>query len=261
MLYSTLLAQQQAHSDKINSKMPGQVKVKDSRLSVWADICWMPQGMADGTNHTYYHNAHQSWKNNGGSGKYTPPPPPGSGKKSKRFDTPTGHRHRDYRKSAYDTTGGTMESTTRAKAPGYTGQSSIEQPRYISDGITQDAINNTMAQGYANSDNRFQTKNLDRSGISRGQGQAFMAAQESVQGMQRAAASAAEIAASDQRQNDQMRSDYQRASEMEAQNNAMVQHSLAQSNWAKGFAEKSLNKQLEMAQTQAALQLRLALLR
>jgi fructosamine-3-kinase len=48
---------------------------------------------------------------------------------------------------------------------------------------------------------------------------------------------------------------------MEAQNNAMIQHNVAQADWARNFAQQSLNAQLQMAQLQAQLQLRLALLR
>ena len=147
------------------------------------------------------------------------------------------------------------------QAPTYTAKTTIKSPRYIQDATTQDSINNTMAQGYANADGRFQTKKLDRAGLSRGAGQNFMAAQEGVQQMQQAAGAAAEVQASDQQQNDQMRSDYERAREMESQNNAMIQHNLAQTDWGRKFAQQSLNAQLEMARMQAALQLRLALMR
>lgn len=159
----------------------------------------------------------------------------------------------------------TKPTTTTTKsnpyARSYNAQSTIQKPRYISDEATQDSINNTMAQGYANADERFQTKSLDRAGLSRGAGQQFMAGQEGVKKMQEAAGAAADVQASDQRTNDQMRSDYQRASEQEAQNNAMIQHQLAQTAWQKQFAQQSLNAQLQMAQEQAMLQLRLALFR
>lgn len=88
-----------------------------------------------------------------------------------------------------------------------------------------------------------------------------MAGQEGVKKMQEAAGAAADVQASDQRTNDQMRSDYQKASEQEAQNNAMIQHNLAQTAWQKQFAQQSLDAQLQMAQEQAMLQLRLALFR
>lgn len=157
-------------------------------------------------------------------------------------------------------TGGT---STNSEMPNYdySAWSTIQSPRYIQDSTTQDAINNTMAQGHANSDQRFQVKNLDRAGVSRGAGQNFMAAQEGVQQMQKASESASEVEAADQEQNSKMRSDFQKNSEMEAQNNAMIQHQLAQTEWAKKFAEESMQSQLEIAQQQAMLQLQLTLLR
>ena len=159
----------------------------------------------------------------------------------------------------------TTKPTTQTQQPKpagtYTAKSTIRKPKYISDDATQGAVNNTLAQGYSNADQRFQIKKLDRAGLSRGKGQNYMAGVEGVQQMQKAAGAAAEVDASDQQQNDQMRSDYQRSSEMEAQNNAMVQHQLAQNSWAQGFAQQSLNAQLQMAQEQAMLQLRLALFR
>ena len=156
---------------------------------------------------------------------------------------------------------GQEQKTTESNSPTYTAQSTIKAPRYIQDGTTQDSINNTLAQGQSNADQRFQVKKLDRAGFSRGQGQNFMAAQEGVQQMHKAAGAAADVEASDQQTNSQMRSDYERAREMETQNNAMIQHNVAQSDWARNFAQQSLNAQLQMAQLQAQLQLRLALLR
>lgn len=157
-------------------------------------------------------------------------------------------------------TGGT---STNPEMPNYdySAWSTMQSPRYIQDSTTQDAINNTMAQGHANSDQRFQVKNLDRAGVSRGAGQNFMAAQEGVQQMQKASEAASEVEAADQEQNSKMRSDFQKNSEMEAQNNAMIQHQLAQTEWAKKFAEESMQAQLEIAQQQAMLQLQLTLLR
>ena len=155
----------------------------------------------------------------------------------------------------------TVQATEQGPSTGYQAKSTIQQPKYIPDATTQDSINNTLAQGYANADNRFQVKQLDRAGFSRGAGQNFIGSQEGVQLMQRAAQTAAETGATDQQTNDKMRSDYERAREMEAQNNVMIQHNLAQSDWARQFAEQALNTELEMAMLQAQLQLRLALLR
>lgn len=161
------------------------------------------------------------------------------------------------------TTSNTGGTSTNPEMPNYdySAWSTMQSPRYIQDSTTQDAINNTMAQGHANADQRFQVKNLDRAGVSRGAGQNFMAAQEGVQQMQKASEAASEVEAADQEQNSKMRSDFQKNSEMEAQNNAMIQHQLAQTEWAKKFAEESMQAQLEIAQQQAMLQLQLTLLR
>ena len=165
--------------------------------------------------------------------------------------------------TAPTTTSKTGGTSTNSEMPNYdySAWSTMQAPRYIQDSTTQDAINNTMAQGHANADQRFQVKNLDRAGVSRGAGQNFMAAQEGVQQMQKASESASEVEAADQEQNSKMRSDFQKNSEMEAQNNAMIQHQLAQTEWAKKFAEESMQAQLEIAQQQAMLQLQLTLLR
>ena len=69
------------------------------------------------------------------------------------------------------------KKSKESNSPTYTAQATIKAPRYIQDSATQDAVNNTLAQGHANSDGRFQVKQLDRAGLSRGSGQNFMAAQ------------------------------------------------------------------------------------
>lgn len=144
---------------------------------------------------------------------------------------------------------------------GYSGQSTIQQPRYISDSATESAAGNAMAQGYANADQRYQVKQLARNGVSTGAGSRFMAAQEGAQEMGKAAQQAADIRSQDQLANDKMRSDYEQLREKEALNLAMVQHQLSQSDWAKQFAEQSAQAQLQMAYYQSRLQLMLAMLR
>lgn len=256
--YKTFMAQQ-AKTVRDHAKAQG----RDTVGSGTPNDILMDKDFASGKLHTYYYNAAQNWRKGGRQGKYTPPSPPGSQKKAKRYDTPTGHRHVDYRKSAYEPQSGTISAprTASSNPSGYNSKSSIQQPRYISDDATQDSINNTLAQGYANADGRFQTKNLDRAGFSRGSGQKFMAAQEGVQQMQKAADSASEVRASDQRVNDQMRSDYQRAVQQETMNNAMIAHSMDQAAWQRNFAQQSLAAQLNMAAENAQLQIKLALLR
>lgn len=220
---------------------------------------WMPQGMLDGTDHTKYYNAAQAWRAGGRQGTYTPP---NLAKGETQGKIGSGGNSSSRAPKKADSQPKTQANPwSQPAAKSYTSKSTIQRPRYISDGATQDAINNTMAQGYSNADQRFQTKSLDRAGLSRGSGQQFMAGQEGVKKMQEAATSTADVQASDQRTNDQMRSDYQKASEQQAQNNAMIQHSLAQSSWQKQFAQQSLSAQLQMAQEQAMLQLRMALFR
>ena len=152
-------------------------------------------------------------------------------------------------------------ASAQPATPGYSGQSSIRPPRYISDRATESAAGNVMAQGYANADQRYQTKKLARNGISAGAGQQFVAAQEGVQEMCNAAQQAADIRSKDQLANDKMRSDYEQMREKEAQNLAMVQHQVAQSDWGKQFAEQSAAAQMQMAYYQSRLQLMLALMR
>jgi len=152
-------------------------------------------------------------------------------------------------------------ATSQPKTPGYSGQSTIAKPRYISDSATESAAGNVMAQGYANADQRYQTKRLARNGISAGAGQQFVAGQEGVQEMGKAAQQAADIRSQDQQANDKMRSDYEQMREKEALNYAMVQHQISQSDWSKQFAEQSAAAQLQIAQYQARLQLMLALMR
>lgn len=144
---------------------------------------------------------------------------------------------------------------------GYTGQSTIRPPNYIADSVTEDAAQNVLAQGYAAGDHRYQTKNLARPGFSQGKGQEFAGARKAAEEMNKAAGQAADIRSQDQLANSRMQSDYQKASELEAQQNAMLQHTLGQSDWARDFAKKSIDAQTQMAYLQAMLQLKLSLMR
>jgi putative IMPACT (imprinted ancient) family translation regulator len=79
--------------------------------------------------------------------------------------------------------------------------------------------------------------------------------------MGQAANQAAEIRSQDQLANSKMQADYEKAREMEALNQQMVAHQMSQADWSRMFAEQSASAQLQMAYQQAALQLRLALMR
>jgi hypothetical protein len=153
---------------------------------------------------------------------------------------------------------------TASQAPsqqGYSGRSSIRPPQYIDINTTEDAVNNVIAKGFQQGDQRFQMKKMDKAGFSRGRQQQFVAGQESAQAMGQAANQAAELRSADDLANSQMRSDYEKAREMEAQNLAMTQHAMGQSQWAQQFAQQSAAAQMQMAYAQARLQLMLALIR
>lgn len=140
-------------------------------------------------------------------------------------------------------------------------RSTIRQPNYIDQNQTEDAVNNLMAKGHQQADQRYQMKQLDKAGISRGKGQRFIGGQESVQAYGQAANQAAEIRSQDQLANSKMRSDYERATELEAQNYSMVQHQLSQADWSRQFARQSAAAQLQVAMQNARMNLMTSLMR
>lgn len=143
----------------------------------------------------------------------------------------------------------------------YSGQSTIKPPQYIDYNTTEAAAQNALALGMQQGDHRYQTKSLSRPGFSQGKGQEFQGALNASENMNKAAAQAADIRSQDQLANSRMKSDYEKATEQEAQSQAMFQHALSQSNWAKNFAEQSKQAQLDMAKLQSDLQLKLLLMR
>lgn len=142
-----------------------------------------------------------------------------------------------------------------------TGAAGVTKPQYIDINTTEDAVNNVMAKGYQQGDARYQMKQLDRAGISRGKGQQFIAGQEGAQAVGGAASQAAEMRMQDAQTNAQMRSDYEKAVEQQKQSQQMLDHSRDQSDWARQFALQSAQAQIRMAQQQASLQMMLALMR
>lgn len=127
------------------------------------------------------------------------------------------------------------------------GQSTIRQPKYISDDATEGAVNNVLARGYQNADHHYQMKQLDRAGFSRGKGAQYIAGQQGVQEMGKAASEAAGVRATDQMQNAQMRSDYEKARESEAQSAQMTAQAFNQANWSQAFAQQQAAMQLMMS--------------
>lgn len=127
---------------------------------------------------------------------------------------------------------------TGGAKPAYTGQSTIRPPQYIDINTTEDAVNNVIAKGYQEGNTRYQLKQTDRAGLSRGKANQFMAEQGGVQAMTKAAAEAAGVRAEDDKNNAKMRSDYEKMRELEALNYAMAQHSMSQTNWAQEYAQQ-----------------------
>ena len=144
---------------------------------------------------------------------------------------------------------------------GYTGQSTIKPPNYIPIDTTEQAAQNVMALGQQQADPRYQMKQMDRAGTSRGGGSQYIAGQRGAEEMNKAAGQAADMRSQDMRVNDQMRSDYEKAREREAQSIAMSQHMMGQSDWQRKFAQQSATAQTQMAYIQAMLGLQMALLR
>lgn len=134
-----------------------------------------------------------------------------------------------------------------AAPQGYSGQSTVQKPRYIGIEQTEGAVNNVLAQGYQQADPRYQVKQLDRAGFSRGKGQQFVAAQAGAQAQAEAAGKAADIRTQDEKANSAMRADYEKARELQAQNIAMVQHAMSQADWARGFAQRQNAQQLMLS--------------
>lgn len=118
------------------------------------------------------------------------------------------------------------------------GQSTMQKPQYIDINTTEDAVNNVLAKGYQEGDQRYQLKQTDKAGLSRGKGNQYMAQQEGVQAMTKAASEAAGVRAEDDKNNAKMRADYEKMRELEAMNYAMSQHSMNQSNWSQQFAQQ-----------------------
>lgn len=112
----------------------------------------------------------------------------------------------------------------------------IQRPQYIDMNTTEDSVNATMARGYQSADNRFNVKQTDRAGLSRGKGQQYIAAQGGAQAMAQAAAQAGQTRAEDDKTNAQMRSTYEQQVEQERQNRAMNRFAQDQSDWTRWFA-------------------------
>ena len=132
----------------------------------------------------------------------------------------------------------------------YSGQSTIRPPKYIDTETTEASVNNTLARGQQAADERYQVKQMDRAGVSRGKGQRTAAQIQSAKEMASAANEAAETRANDQLTNAQMRADYEKARESEGL-------AIAGAQFGMNFA----GMQARLAQQRAALELMFSLMR
>lgn len=131
----------------------------------------------------------------------------------------------------------------------FRGPNTAKPPQYIDINTTEDAVNNVLAQGIQQGDQRYQTKTLDRAGLSRGKGQDYMAAQEGRQAAGAAATQASEIRAGDDQTNAQMRADFQKMQAQEGMARGMLGHAQNQAAWSVNFAKQ----QAAMDQLKSAL--------
>jgi hypothetical protein len=140
-----------------------------------------------------------------------------------------------------------------AGKPGnYSAQSTWQQPQDVS---TTSAINNQLAQGDAAADVRGNLKQLDKAGVSRGQGNYSAAALAGVQARAGAQNTAAQTQLKADQTNAAQRLDYQFGSEMESQKLSMIQHALGQSDWSVQMAQQMAAAKLQAAQQSGALQI------
>ena len=135
----------------------------------------------------------------------------------------------------------------------YTGQSSWQAPNYISADSTQSAVNNRMGQGVMMGDQRLFQKQFARNGLGASKGTNYFSQIGQQQALGQARADSAGIAAQDQLSNANARLDFQYGQEREAQALAMVQHSLSQADWARGFAGQQAQATVNSAQQRALL--------
>jgi len=133
------------------------------------------------------------------------------------------------------------QKQTRATNPYYRAP---EQPNYISADATQARENNIMGQGIQGADPRYQTKQLDKAGLSRGAGQRHRGAVNSARTLYDAAREANEVRASDFQVNANLKRDYNDEVERRTQFADGMQQRLDESDWQRQFQQNSLNAQL-----------------
>lgn len=141
------------------------------------------------------------------------------------------------------TTAYRTQEQTRANNPYYRAP---DQPNYITAEASEARQNNIMGAGIQAADERYQTKQLDKAGFSRGAGQRHQGATNSARTLHDAARDANKARADDQQLNNTLRREYNDEVERRTQYAEGMRQQLAQSDWQRQFEENQLNAQLFM---------------
>lgn len=141
------------------------------------------------------------------------------------------------------TTAYQTQEQTRANNPYYRAP---DQPNYITGEASEARQNNIMGAGIQAADKRYQTKQLDKAGFSRGAGQKHQGATNSARTLHDAARDANKARADDQQLNSTLQREYNDEVERRTQYAEGMRQQLAQSDWQRQFEENQLNAQLFM---------------
>ena len=141
------------------------------------------------------------------------------------------------------TTAYQTQEQTRANNPYYRAP---DQPNYITADASEARQNNIMGAGIQAADKRYQTKQLDKAGFSRGSGQNYQGSINSARTLHDAARDANKARADDQQLNNTLRREYNDEVERRTQFAEGMRQQLEQSEWQRQFEENQLNAQLLM---------------
>ena len=141
------------------------------------------------------------------------------------------------------TTAYQTQEQTRANNPYYRAP---DQPNYITADASEARQNNIMGAGIQAADKRYQTKQLDKAGFSRGSGQNYQGAINSARTLHDAARDANKARADDQQLNSTLKREYNDEVERRTQFAEGMRQQLEQSEWQRQFEENQLNAQLLM---------------
>lgn len=135
------------------------------------------------------------------------------------------------------------QEQTRANNPYYRAP---DQPDYVTAEASESTQNNIMGAGIQAADKRYQTKQLDKAGFSRGSGQNYQGSINSARTLHDAARDANKSRADDQQLNSTLKREYNDEVERRTQYAEGMRQQLAQSDWQRQFEENQLNSQLLM---------------